>query len=68
MAVSAIRNWWNTYQMDKSDTNDSNTEEDEEEIAEGRRCKLFSHLDLYLDKTCMYTTCSLTVAEIMNLI
>ncbi|XP_039664515.1 cytosolic carboxypeptidase 2 isoform X3 [Perca fluviatilis] len=36
MAVSAIRNWWNTHQLDKSDTNDSNTEEDEEELA-GRR-------------------------------
>ncbi|XP_074490227.1 cytosolic carboxypeptidase 2 isoform X1 [Sebastes fasciatus] len=34
MAVSAIRNWWNTHQLDKSDTNDS--EEDEEELA-GRR-------------------------------
>ncbi|XP_070828118.1 cytosolic carboxypeptidase 2 [Chaetodon trifascialis] len=36
MAVSAVRNWWNTYQLDKSDTSDSNTEEDEEELA-GRR-------------------------------
>ncbi|XP_034071862.1 cytosolic carboxypeptidase 2 isoform X3 [Gymnodraco acuticeps] len=36
MAVSAIRNWWNTHQLDKSDTNDSNTEEDEEELT-GRR-------------------------------
>ncbi|KAK5867701.1 hypothetical protein PBY51_012167 [Eleginops maclovinus] len=36
MAVSAIRNWWNTHQLDKSDANDSNTEEDEEELA-GRR-------------------------------
>ncbi|XP_078113711.1 cytosolic carboxypeptidase 2 [Sander vitreus] len=36
MAVSAIRNWWNTHQLDKSDTNDSNTEEDDEELA-GRR-------------------------------
>ncbi|XP_044047852.1 cytosolic carboxypeptidase 2 isoform X2 [Siniperca chuatsi] len=33
VAVSAIRNWWNTCQVDKSDTNDSNTEEDEEELA-----------------------------------
>lgn len=45
MAVSAIKNWWNTYQLDKSDTNDSNTEEDKEEIAGRRLCKLFSHLD-----------------------
>ncbi|XP_040894106.1 cytosolic carboxypeptidase 2 [Toxotes jaculatrix] len=36
MAVSAIRNWWNTYHLDKSDTCDSNTEEDEQELA-GRR-------------------------------
>ncbi|XP_059190947.1 cytosolic carboxypeptidase 2 isoform X2 [Centropristis striata] len=36
MAVSAIRNWWNTHQLDKSDNNDSNTEEDEDELA-GRR-------------------------------
>ncbi|XP_042267066.1 cytosolic carboxypeptidase 2 isoform X1 [Thunnus maccoyii] len=36
MAVSAIRNWWNSYQMDKSDSNDSNTEEDEGELA-GRK-------------------------------
>ncbi|XP_033490000.2 cytosolic carboxypeptidase 2 [Epinephelus lanceolatus] len=35
-AISAIRNWWNTHQLDKSDTNDSNIEEDEEELA-GRR-------------------------------
>ncbi|XP_035499423.2 cytosolic carboxypeptidase 2 [Scophthalmus maximus] len=36
MAVSAIRNWWNTYQLDKSDTNnDSSTEE--EELAERRQ-------------------------------
>nr|XP_046250311.1 cytosolic carboxypeptidase 2 isoform X2 [Scatophagus argus] len=30
MAVSTIRNWWNTYQLDKSDTSDSNTEDEEE--------------------------------------
>ncbi|XP_068595948.1 cytosolic carboxypeptidase 2-like [Brachionichthys hirsutus] len=36
VAVSAIRNWWNTYQLEKSDTNDSNTEEDEEDSA-GRK-------------------------------
>ncbi|KAE8296468.1 Cytosolic carboxypeptidase 2 [Larimichthys crocea] len=36
MAVSAIRNWWNNYQLDKSSTNDSNTEEDEEELT-GRK-------------------------------
>ncbi|KAM7414228.1 hypothetical protein PAMA_019176 [Pampus argenteus] len=34
-AVSSIRNWWNSYQMGKSDLNDSNTEE-EEDLA-GRR-------------------------------
>ncbi|XP_022610426.1 cytosolic carboxypeptidase 2-like [Seriola dumerili] len=36
-AVSAIRNWWNTFHLDKSDTNNSNTEEDEEELAERRQ-------------------------------
>ncbi|XP_068580090.1 cytosolic carboxypeptidase 2 [Cebidichthys violaceus] len=36
VAVSAIRNWWNTHQLDKSDSNNSKTEEDEEESA-GRR-------------------------------
>ncbi|XP_023271224.1 cytosolic carboxypeptidase 2-like [Seriola lalandi dorsalis] len=36
-AVSAIRNWWNTFHLDKSDTNNSNTEEDEEELAEIRQ-------------------------------
>ncbi|XP_045919245.1 cytosolic carboxypeptidase 2-like [Micropterus dolomieu] len=40
MAVSAIRNWWNTCQLDKSDTNDSNTEEDEEELARRRRLSI----------------------------
>ncbi|KAM6936898.1 cytosolic carboxypeptidase 2 [Xenentodon cancila] len=33
MSVSAIRNLWSTYQMDKSDTRDSNTEEDEDKLA-----------------------------------
>ncbi|XP_034444769.1 cytosolic carboxypeptidase 2 isoform X2 [Hippoglossus hippoglossus] len=37
MAVSAIRNWWNTFQLDKSDTNNSSTEEDEGELAEMRQ-------------------------------
>ncbi|KAL6107044.1 agbl2 [Pungitius sinensis] len=36
MAVSAIINWWNTNQRDRSESNDSNAEEDEEELA-GRR-------------------------------
>ncbi|XP_023118182.2 cytosolic carboxypeptidase 2 isoform X2 [Amphiprion ocellaris] len=40
MAVSANRNWWNTYQLDKSDTNDSNTEEDEDELAGKRQLSL----------------------------
>uniref|UniRef100_A0A3Q1FMY4 Cytosolic carboxypeptidase 2 n=1 Tax=Acanthochromis polyacanthus TaxID=80966 RepID=A0A3Q1FMY4_9TELE len=40
MAVSAIRNWWNTYQLDKSDTSDSNTEEDEDELALRRQLSL----------------------------
>ncbi|XP_071360139.1 cytosolic carboxypeptidase 2 isoform X3 [Trachinotus anak] len=35
-ASSAIRNWWNTFQLDKSDTNDSNTDEEGKELA-GRR-------------------------------
>ncbi|XP_032379525.1 cytosolic carboxypeptidase 2 [Etheostoma spectabile] len=37
MAGSAIRNWWNTHQLNKSDSNDSNTEEDEEELARRRQ-------------------------------
>lgn len=41
VAVSAIRNWWNTYQLDKSDTNDSNTDQDEDELAGRKHCKLF---------------------------
>lgn len=53
MAVSAIRNWWNSYQMDKSDTNDSNTEEDEEELAGRRRCKLFSTLAAFGLSVCL---------------
>ncbi|XP_077938103.1 cytosolic carboxypeptidase 2 isoform X2 [Gasterosteus aculeatus] len=36
MAVSAIRNWWNTHQRDGSDSNGSIAGEDEEELA-GRR-------------------------------
>ncbi|XP_070686658.1 cytosolic carboxypeptidase 2 [Pempheris klunzingeri] len=40
VAVSAIRNWWNTQQLDKSITNDSNTEEDEDEIARRRRLSI----------------------------
>lgn len=43
MAASAIRNWWNTYQLKQSDTSDSDTEEDEEELAGRKLCKLFSH-------------------------
>ncbi|XP_070764042.1 cytosolic carboxypeptidase 2 [Enoplosus armatus] len=39
-AVSAIRNWWNTCQMEKSDTNDSNTEDDEEDLAGRRRLSI----------------------------
>ncbi|XP_053175926.1 cytosolic carboxypeptidase 2 [Scomber japonicus] len=38
MAVSAIRNWWNSYQMDKSDSD--NTDEDEEELAERRQLSI----------------------------
>ncbi|XP_073328656.1 cytosolic carboxypeptidase 2 [Pagrus major] len=37
MPVSAVRNWWDSCQLDKSDINDSNTEEDEEESAGRRR-------------------------------
>ncbi|CAB1415942.1 unnamed protein product [Pleuronectes platessa] len=37
MAVSAIKNWWNTFQLDKPDTNNSSTEEDEGELAEMRQ-------------------------------
>ncbi|XP_056271749.1 cytosolic carboxypeptidase 2 isoform X2 [Pseudoliparis swirei] len=37
MADSAIRNWWNTHQLHKSDSNDSNTVEDEEEELAGRK-------------------------------
>ncbi|XP_047451247.1 cytosolic carboxypeptidase 2 isoform X2 [Mugil cephalus] len=36
ITVSAIRNWWNTIQLDKSDTNESNTDQDEDELA-GRK-------------------------------
>ncbi|XP_036963943.1 cytosolic carboxypeptidase 2 isoform X2 [Acanthopagrus latus] len=36
MSVSAIRSWWNSCQLDKSDINDSNSEEDEEDSA-GKR-------------------------------
>ncbi|XP_058502307.1 cytosolic carboxypeptidase 2 [Solea solea] len=34
MAVSAIRNWWNTYLQVKSDTDDSSTEEEEEKLSD----------------------------------
>ncbi|XP_026168193.1 cytosolic carboxypeptidase 2 isoform X2 [Mastacembelus armatus] len=40
MAVTAIRNWWNTYQLDKSDTSDSNTEEDGQELARRRQLSI----------------------------
>uniref|UniRef100_A0A665UML7 Cytosolic carboxypeptidase 2 n=1 Tax=Echeneis naucrates TaxID=173247 RepID=A0A665UML7_ECHNA len=36
----------NTFHLDKSDTSDCNTEEDEEELVGRRQCKLFSHLTL----------------------
>ncbi|XP_041795393.1 cytosolic carboxypeptidase 2 [Chelmon rostratus] len=35
-AVSAIRTWWKTYQVDKWNSSDSNTEDDEEELAKRR--------------------------------
>uniref|UniRef100_A0A3B4ZIQ9 Cytosolic carboxypeptidase 2 n=1 Tax=Stegastes partitus TaxID=144197 RepID=A0A3B4ZIQ9_9TELE len=44
MAISAVMNWWNTYQLDKLDSNDSNTEEDEDELAGRTQCKPFSTL------------------------
>lgn len=52
MAVSAIRNWWNSYQMDKSDSD--NTDEDEEELAGRRQCKLFSTLAFGLSVCLVY--------------
>lgn len=42
MAVSAIRNWWNTHQRDGSDSNGSIAGEDEEELAGRRQRKPFS--------------------------
>ncbi|KAM9351956.1 cytosolic carboxypeptidase 2 [Symphorus nematophorus] len=36
MAVSALRKWWKTHILDKSDRNESNTEEDEEELTRRR--------------------------------
>ncbi|XP_061628813.1 cytosolic carboxypeptidase 2 [Phyllopteryx taeniolatus] len=40
MAGPVIRNWWNTYQLDKSDTNDSNREEDKEDVAGKRQLSI----------------------------
>nr|XP_020469450.1 cytosolic carboxypeptidase 2 [Monopterus albus] len=40
MAVSALRNWWNTYQLDTSDTSDSNTEKEREESARRRQLSM----------------------------
>lgn len=62
MAGSDIRNLWNTYQVDQSDTSDSNTEEDQGELAGRKLCKLFSQR-LHWDK--IYTVCGLPVAEML---
>ncbi|KAM9854713.1 cytosolic carboxypeptidase 2 [Aulostomus maculatus] len=40
MAISAIRNWWTNYQLDKPDSNDSNSEEKEEDVAGRRRLSI----------------------------
>ncbi|XP_061678357.1 cytosolic carboxypeptidase 2 [Syngnathoides biaculeatus] len=40
MAGPVIRNWWNSYQLDKSDTNDSNREEDKEDVAGKRQLSI----------------------------
>ncbi|XP_028264061.1 cytosolic carboxypeptidase 2 [Parambassis ranga] len=39
MAVSVIRSWWSTYQLDKSRIND-NTEEDKDELARRRQLSI----------------------------
>lgn len=63
MATSAIRNWWNVYRMNQLDTSDSNTEEDEEELAGRKLSKSFSQR-LYCNKIYMYTICD-HVAEMI---
>ncbi|XP_057693932.1 cytosolic carboxypeptidase 2 [Corythoichthys intestinalis] len=40
MAGPVIRNWWHTYQLDKSDINDSNKEEDKDDLAEKRQLSI----------------------------
>ncbi|XP_034541624.1 cytosolic carboxypeptidase 2 [Notolabrus celidotus] len=49
MAISAVRKWWVTHQLEKSDSNDPNTEEDEEE--EKRRRQLSINLNQALRTT-----------------
>uniref|UniRef100_A0A8C6UHG1 Cytosolic carboxypeptidase 2 n=1 Tax=Neogobius melanostomus TaxID=47308 RepID=A0A8C6UHG1_9GOBI len=41
MATSLIKTWWNSYQMERLHSSDSNTEEEDEveEMAESRKCK-----------------------------
>lgn len=39
MALSAIKNYRTAYKMERSDTNESNTDEDEEEFKVRRQCK-----------------------------
>ncbi|XP_041650862.1 cytosolic carboxypeptidase 2 [Cheilinus undulatus] len=51
MAVSAIRKWWITHQLDKSDNNDHNTEDDEDEEEEERRRQLCVNLNKALRTT-----------------
>ncbi|KAM9815650.1 cytosolic carboxypeptidase 2 isoform 1-T2 [Syngnathus typhle] len=40
MAGPVIRSWWNSYQLDKSDTNESNKEEDKEDEAEKKQLSI----------------------------
>ncbi|XP_051915997.1 cytosolic carboxypeptidase 2 isoform X2 [Hippocampus zosterae] len=40
MACPVIRNWWTTYQLDKSDTNDSNKEDEKEDVAEKKQLSI----------------------------
>lgn len=40
VAASAIRNWTNTHHLAKFNISDSNTEEDGEDLAGRRQCKL----------------------------
>ncbi|XP_019749519.1 cytosolic carboxypeptidase 2 isoform X2 [Hippocampus comes] len=40
MARPVIRNWWTTYQLDKSDTNDSNKEDEKEDVAEKKQLSI----------------------------